>query len=104
MTDTKRAHIRINKEEEQVLSITLGGTLTIDHAAMVQKELLKHLDGNDNVRLLIDEADQMDLAFYQLLVSLQQTLLKQDKEFDATIILDEENEELFRRAGLEFNF
>lgn len=105
MNETKQAHIRIEREgnQEQVLSVALGGTLTIDHAANVQQQLLQHLDAVQEVRLLIDETDEMDLAFYQLLIALQRTLSKQNKELDATILLDEEKEELFRRAGFEFN-
>ncbi|NCA84440.1 MAG: STAS domain-containing protein [Clostridia bacterium] len=106
MSEKKQVHLRIEREgdQQQFLSITLGGTLTIDHAARVQQVLLQHLDAVQGVRLSIDEADEMDLAFYQLLISLQQTLVKQNKELEATIILDEEKEELFRRAGFEFNF
>jgi anti-anti-sigma regulatory factor len=106
MSETKQAHIQIEREgdQQQYLSVALGGVLTIDNAAQVQQQLLEHLDAIQGVRLLIDEVDEMDLAFYQLLISLQQTLLKQKKELDATILLDEEKEELFRRAGFEFNF
>jgi hypothetical protein len=106
MTDTKQVHILMEREgdQQQYLSVALGGTLTIDHVADVQQQLLQHLDAVQGVRLSIDEADEMDLPFYQLLISLQQTLAKQNKEFGATILLDEEKEELFRRAGFEFNF
>lgn len=106
MFETKQAQIQIEREGDlrQYLSVTLGGKLTIDSAAQVQEELLQHLDDIQGVRLLIDEVAEMDLAFYQLLISLQQTLLTQNKELEATILLDEEKEELFRRAGFEFNF
>ncbi|HZK09202.1 MAG TPA: STAS domain-containing protein [Bacteroidales bacterium] len=91
-------------DQEQYLSVALGGTLTIDHAADLQQQLLQHLDAVQEVRLLIDETDEMDLPFYQLLIALQRTLSKQGKELNATILLGEEKEELFRRAGFEFNF
>jgi anti-anti-sigma regulatory factor len=106
MSETKQAHIRIEREGEhqQILSVVLGGSLTIDHAAKVQQALLQHLDAIKVVRLLIDEVDDMDMPFYQLLISLQQTLAKQSKELNATILLDEEAEELFRRAGFELYF
>jgi hypothetical protein len=66
--------------------------------------LLKKIPSKKNLEVLISDVEEIDLPFYQFLLSLQMTIKSQQKTINFLISLPEEEEELFKKSGFDFNF
>jgi len=93
-----------NNIDETVLSIQMSGELTLESIAEIKEELLKKIPSKKNLEVLISDVEEIDLPFYQFLLSLQMTIKSQQKTINFLISLPEEEEELFKKSGFDFNF
>ncbi|QTA88353.1 STAS domain-containing protein [Desulfonema magnum] len=60
--------------------LTIGGELTIEHAAELRKMLIRSLETLDNVRIRIENVTAVDLSCLQLLCSAHRTALNLNKK------------------------
>jgi anti-anti-sigma regulatory factor len=93
-----------NKTDPTALSVQLSGELTLESVAGIKDEFLKKSSSKQNLELLITDVEEMDLSFYQFLLSISKTLIKQKKNIKIQLSLPAELEELFRKSGFDLNF
>ncbi len=83
------------------LKITLKGELTIQQADEIREKILDHIAGYGTIEIQAREVTAFDLAFYQLLTSLKQSLKKAGVGIRISLSLPAELEKLFFKSGLD---
>ncbi len=96
----KNAEILFNKKDKDVLNLEIKGKLTIDNAGEIGEKILKNLGQYTKLEISICEVTDFDLAFYQLLVSLQKSVSNSSKELKVKISLPLGIEELLKNSGI----
>ena len=96
----KNAEILFNKKDNDVLNIEIKGDLTIDNAGGIREKILENLGQYAKLEINICEITDFDLAFYQLLVSLQKSVSNASKEIKVKISLPSGIEELLKNSGI----
>ncbi len=91
-------------ENKDALGIKMKGDLNIENACIIKNELLKNIKSKTIFNLHITDFTALDLAFYQLLMSLKLTLDKQNKMLNVKIDIDDEHATLLFKSGFDFNF
>jgi len=86
------------------ISIIIKGDLTIDNTNQLKNELLEKISRKSIFNFEISEIDEMDLSFYQFLISIKKTFQKANKQFTFSILLPDDKKELFIKSGFDFNF
>lgn len=91
--------LEVNKTE-QFIEVNLKGDLTILSATLIKDELLKLSKDSNKLILKHQEATEIDLNYCQILIALQNTMKKNNKE----LLIYDSNEMLKRvskTAGIE---
>ncbi len=93
-----------NPSKSDALSILLSGELTLETVGLLKENILKKIPDKQEIEILISDVEEIDLPFFQFLISIHKTLKKQQKSIAIAMNLSEEDEELFRKSGLDYNF
>jgi ABC-type transporter Mla MlaB component len=91
-------------EKSNAISIRIGGELTLESIEPMKQEIVKNISDKQEVALLINDVEEIDMPFYQFLFSIHKTLKKQQKKITIELNLSEEEDELFRKSGFDYNF
>lgn len=76
-------NVTINHGENQT-EMVLGGSLTLVHAAALRQHLLDALDLSAHLTLTLDQVEEMDIAFAQLLCATHFAAVQGGKQFTVT--------------------
>jgi anti-anti-sigma regulatory factor len=91
----------LTNEKGLVNNLSIGGSLVVENAQNIKQELtgiLKQL--NDSVQIEINEVDNIDLSFIQLMISFTLQLNEKGIKFKLNWNLDEDHRLLFENVGL----
>lgn len=90
-----------NDTNSKAVSMRIAGELTLESIGPLKKEILKKISDKQEITLYVDDVEEIDLPFYQFLLSMHKTLKKQQKTITIELHLPEEEEELFRKSGFD---
>lgn len=79
---------------DQFIEVNLKGDLTILSSSKIKDELLILLKDTNKIILKHQETTEIDLSYYQVLIALQNTIKKNNKE-----LLIYDSNELLKRVG-----
>lgn len=93
---------QISSDEKGLVSrLSIGGLLVVENAQKLKQELLGILHKLSNsVQIEIDEVDNIDLSFIQLIVSFTSQLNENGIKFTIKWNLDDDQRTLFENVGL----
>jgi len=93
---------QISSDEKGLVSrLSIGGLLVVENAQKLKQELLGILHKMSNsVQIEIDEVDNIDLSFIQLIVSFTSQLNENGIKFTIKWNLDDDQRALFENVGL----
>ena len=95
-----KSPFKVNVEEtSDKLLIRFSGQLIINHINKITEELRPFLTVRSDVDIIIDNADNIDVTFIQLVYSIKNTYLAQNKKVSITAKLKEELETLVSNSG-----
>jgi anti-anti-sigma factor len=86
---------------ENNLTISLEGELTLNNATAIRNQLIEALGKCDSLQLKLNQVTSIDLSGIQLLHSLNKTCQYSGKNLAIEISLDRELELLIARTGFE---
>ena len=85
----------------RISGLSIGGLLVIENSHYIQKELIGILNNlNSKVEITIDEVDDIDLSFVQLMVAFTRKLAVNKNKYQIFWSLEEEHRMLFENVGL----
>lgn len=92
---------KFNNEKGLITNLSIGGLLVVENAQRIKKELVGMLNQlSDSVEIEINEVDNIDLSFIQLIVSFTSQLNEKGVKFRLNWNLDEDQQSLFENVGL----
>lgn len=93
---------QISSDEKGLVSrLSIGGLLVLDNAQKIKQELIGILHKmSHSVQIEIDEVDNIDLSFIQLIVSFTSNLTENGVKFSINWNLDDDQRTLFENVGL----
>ena len=102
----KNAKIKILQDEEldDAVRVRMSGDLTIDNIPDFMDRILTQLNDKKITELIVDDVDEIDLAFYQFLLSISKTCKKQGLPFSMNVSLSDDQMDLFVKSGFDFKF
>lgn len=102
----KNASIKFSPDEgnPHKKSIQIKGELTIDNIKKFKELMMPQIEACEEFTFEIDEVAAIDLAFYQFLVAIKNTLANKNKKMLVNISLSDEMEDLFIKSGLDISF
>jgi anti-anti-sigma regulatory factor len=89
--------------EAKLLKVVLKGDLTIKNADKIRTQILGNIKDINTLEIQTEEVSSIDLAFYQLLISLKKLFSQSKKTIVFSLIIPEEFEDLLKNAGLDIN-
>jgi anti-anti-sigma regulatory factor len=91
----------LKNKKGKLTSLTLGGVLAIENSQQIQKELVSMIEVMaSSVEITIQEVEDIDLSFIQLLVAFQKKLSENKTKFMINWNLDEDQHLLFKNVAL----
>lgn len=103
-TEKKRkltsASRQVREAETSTTVIRLSGNLRIDQVAPYQQQLREALTADNRVELVLEEVEQVDLSFVQLVIAARKSAQRLGKSFQVTAELPDEVTVLLKHAGL----
>lgn len=82
-------------------SLTFGGLLVVENSQKIKDELVGLVDSvASSVLITIEDVEDIDLTFIQLLVAFQKKLTEKKTEFSVNWNLDDDQRILFKNVGL----
>ena len=92
-----------DNENKDALSIVVKGDLSIQNACIIKNELLGNIKTKTIFNIHITDITAFDLAFYQVLFSLKNTLDQQNKFLNVKMDIDDEHTSLLLKSGFDLN-
>lgn len=87
------------KKADGVLSIEFSGQLTINYIQKIKEAVNEKIDFSQDISIGIENPDNLDITFLQLLQSLKTTAELNKKQFTVNAKLPSELESLVSNAG-----
>ena len=89
-----------NNEKGLITNLSIGGLLVVENAQKIKRELVGILNQlSDSVEIEINEVDNIDLSFIQVIVSFISQLNEKGIKFKLDWKLDEDQKLLFENVG-----
>ncbi|TCO10932.1 STAS domain-containing protein [Natronoflexus pectinivorans] len=87
------------KENNGQLDIALSGQLTINSIKKITEEIKSHIKNPKSVSVFVNDVDNIDLTFIQLLQSIKNSGKKNGYEVSFSMKLPEDLSALLKNAG-----
>lgn len=99
----KNADVKFDSSQDHPneVTITFSGRLTINNSPGFHEILIEKLEEFDTFNIATTEVEAIDLSFYQLMMSLQKTLVEMEKKYTFNLSLPADDEELLSQAGFD---
>jgi ABC-type transporter Mla MlaB component len=91
------------KKGSKSLKVILKGELTLKNAFEAWDQMVRKLQGINTFEIQTEDVTSVDLAFYQLLISLKKQFQQSGKSLSVFLNIPESCEELLKNAGLDIN-
>ncbi|MFO8001100.1 MAG: hypothetical protein R6U46_07645 [Marinilabilia sp.] len=87
------------KDTGDEVQLTFSGQLTITHIQKIKDGVGENIDFSKNISVYVDNPENLDITFLQLLQSLKTTAEVNQKQFSVTATLPNELESLVSNSG-----
>ncbi|PWD99417.1 STAS domain-containing protein [Marinilabilia rubra] len=87
------------KKSDGILTVDFSGQLTINYIQKIKEVVSEKIDFAQDISVSIDNPDNLDITFLQLLQSLKTTAELNKKELSVSSTLPNELESLVSNAG-----
>jgi ABC-type transporter Mla MlaB component len=91
------------KKGSMSLKVILKGELTLKNAFEAWDQMVGKLQGINTFEIQTEDVTSVDLAFYQLLISLKKQFQQSGQSISVFLNIPESSEELLKNAGLDIN-
>ncbi len=85
--------------QKNLSTLRFSGDLSIAQATQFQQQLLKFAAKATHIDIKIDNVENMDLSFLQLLFSWAKSMKKSEKKLNFEFMLNEEFSRIFDESG-----
>jgi ABC-type transporter Mla MlaB component len=86
------------------LMLTISGDLTLNNISGLKTDLSAHLSKNNNIKIVVKDADNIDLGFIQLIQSFVWTTKKNNNQIDVELNLSPDQQKLLGNSGIKLKF
>lgn len=90
-----------NETDEQYASITMEGDLTLQNAEQIKQNLVQALKQYQYLSLNIENVENIDLPFIQLLYALKKTVVNSGKELQIAALVPEDLQLILEHSGFD---
>lgn len=84
--------------------ITLSGDLSLNNIKSLKDDLTAYLNKSRSIKIVVKDAESIDLGFIQLIQSFAWTTLKSNNHVDVEMSLSSEQQKLLNNAGVKLKF
>jgi len=100
----KNAHIIFSPgKDADTMEVLMNGDLTIQNVPDFHKRIMGQVNYHKVIEVIAEEVTAIDLAFYQLMLSMKKTFESSSKQFKVVYILPGDLENIFLNSGLIMN-
>lgn len=100
MKTEKKLSIKLNNKINSV-EINISGELTIDTVEDIIKDINPAIDKFQSFVINVNDIDDIDLPGIQFLISLEKTIIANDKNIEFKINLKDKFKNVIERTGLK---
>lgn len=90
-----------NIDNTNIRSVIAEGELSLRYINEIREEIKSAIRGAKNLKMIIRNADMIDLSFLQLVISLQKTYEIEKNKISVEFDVDQENRELLTNSGFK---
>ncbi len=90
-----------NDDNTNIRSVIIEGELSLKYINEIREDLKPAIRGTKDLKMIIKNADMIDLSFLQLVISLQNTYKNEKKKISVKFEIDQENKDLMINSGFE---
>ena len=87
-------------EKDGKKELKFSGSLIINHIEKITAEVKQHLSPLTNISVIIDNPENIDMTFIQMLISVSNACKAQGKTFEVQTTLKDDLKLLVEKAGL----
>ena len=102
-TKEKRYQIAASKGSDGS-KITLSGDLSLNNIKGLKDDLATYLNKSSSIKIVVKDAESIDLGFIQLIQSFAWTTLKSNNQVDVEMDLSPDQQKLLNNAGIKLKF
>lgn len=84
--------------------LTLSGDLSLNSVKELKDDLLAYLNKSSNLKIVVKDADNIDLGTIQLLQSFVWTTLKSNNQAEVEFELHSDQQKLLSNSGIKMKF
>lgn len=84
--------------------LTLSGDLSLNSIKGIKADLSAYLNKHNTLKVLVKNADNIDLGFIQLIQSFAWTNLKSNNQVDIEFALNPDQQKLLSNSGIKLKF
>lgn len=96
----KEAYTIAISDSDSQSELKFSGNLIINHIEKIYAELKEKLTIDKPISVVIDNPENMDITFVQMLLSIKKACTEASKEFKVTTVLKDDLKQLIEKAGL----
>ena len=90
-----------NDDDTNIRSVIAEGELSLRYINEIREEIKSAISGVKNLKIIIRNANMIDLSFLQLVISLQNKYKTEKKKISVEFEVDQENRDLLINSGFE---
>ncbi len=83
------------------MELTCSGNLIINHIEKIYAELQESLSCDQPISIVIDNPENLDMTFVQLVLAIKKSVLEKGKTFTIKTTIKDDLKLLVEKAGLE---
>lgn len=83
------------------MTVTFSGNLIINHIEKIYEEMQELITPEQPVTFIIDNPDNLDITFVQMIISVKRLWKEKGSEFHIKAELKDDLKQLLAKAGLE---
>jgi len=88
-------------DKQGTMEVKFGGNLIINHIEKIYEEMQELITPEQPVTFIIDNPDNLDITFVQMVIAVKHLWKAKGKEFHVKTELKDDLKQLMAKAGLE---
>ncbi|MCD6566960.1 MAG: hypothetical protein J7K53_13565 [Bacteroidales bacterium] len=102
MDKNRKYSITTEKDENtNTMSVIVEGELSLRYISEIREDIKSAIRDAKNLKMIISNADMIDLSFLQLVISLQNTYRNRKDLFSIEFEIDQEKRDLLINSGFK---
>lgn len=88
-------------DKQGTMTVTFSGNLIINHIEKIYEEMQELITPEQPVTFIIDNPDNLDITFVQMIISVKRLWKEKGSEFHVKTELKDDLKQLIAKVGLE---